>query len=186
MPNKFYIADLHFGHPNIITFLREDGTPERPFQSLEEMEEAIIQNWNGVVQPTDKVYVLGDVVIKRKALTLLNRLNGTKSLVRGNHDVYKIKEYEMYFKTVHTYRVMPGMILSHIPIHPSSVGRYGVNVHGHTHRYSIKDESGVADKRYFCVSADQINFTPIEDAELRNRIAAQYPEWLDRSLASNL
>jgi calcineurin-like phosphoesterase family protein len=178
MNDVFFIADLHLGHGNLINFKQDDGiTPERPFSSIEEMHEVFISNWNGVVKPTDKVYVLGDVVMRRKALELLNRFNGRKSLVRGNHDIFKIEEYLMYFKNVHTQVEKKGIICTHIPIHPNSVDRYGVNVHGHLHRHSLND------KKYFCVSADRINFTPIEFSELTAKIAANYPEWQDRSLA---
>lgn len=173
MSNVFFIADLHLGHGNIINFKQDDGiTPERPFSTLEEMEETLISNWNSVVTPADKVYCLGDVAIKRKSLSLLNRFNGTKSLIRGNHDIFKIEEYLMYFKNVHTQIEKAGFICTHIPIHPESVKRYGVNVHGHLHRHSLNDP------KYFCVSADRINFTPIEYTELTAKIAANYPEWI--------
>lgn len=180
MRNEFYIADLHLGHENLLTFKREDGTPERPFSTLEEMHETFIQNWNSVVTPQDKVYVLGDVVFRRKNLSLLNRFNGTKSLVRGNHDIFKIDDYLMYFKNVHTMVEKRGIICTHVPLHPSAVERWGVNVHGHLHRHSIND------KLYFCVSADRINFTPIEFTELSAKIAANYPEWQDRSSARHM
>lgn len=177
MPNVFLIADLHFGHKNLLTFKKDDGSPERPFSTLEEMEETLIARWNSVVTSADKVYVLGDVALRRTSLSLLNRCNGIKSLIRGNHDIYKIEEYLMYFKNVHTSCEKAGMLLTHIPIHPDSVGRYGVNVHGHLHTRTISDP------RYFCVSADQINFTPIELNDLRAKVAANYPAWRERSLA---
>lgn len=171
MQNIFLIADLHLGHSNILTRLQDEcGKPQRPFASVEEMNETLISNWNAVVTPQDKVYVLGDVVFGRKNLPMLNRLNGTKSLVRGNHDLY-MKDYPMYFKNVHTYVTKAGMILTHIPIHPDCVDRYGVNVHGHLHTRTLNDP------RYFCISAEQVKYTPIEMNELRTRIAAKLPEW---------
>ena len=58
-----------------------------------EMDEEMIKRWNETVRPNDKVYHLGDVVINRKALTTLSRLNGDKVLIRGNHDIFKLEEY---------------------------------------------------------------------------------------------
>lgn len=176
MPNEFYIADLHLGHENLLKFKREDNvTYERPFSSLEEMHETFISNWNKVVSPMDKTYILGDVVFRRKNLVLLDRLNGRKSLVRGNHDIFSIDDYLKYFKNVHTMVEKRGMICTHVPLHPDSVTRWGVNVHGHLHRHAIDDP------RYFCVSADRINFTPIEFSELTKQILVNYPEWMDRN-----
>jgi len=62
----FLISDTHFGHGNILTFKDKSGQPIRPYKTLEEMDEALIDNWNKVVKPTDKIYHLGDVAIPRK------------------------------------------------------------------------------------------------------------------------
>lgn len=81
MPEKFYISDLHFGHKNILRF------DSRPFFTLEEMKEALIENWNKVVKKNDEVYVLGDMFWNNKeAPAILERLKGKKFLVLGNHD----------------------------------------------------------------------------------------------------
>lgn len=83
MPNIFYIADLHFGHANVIQF------DNRPFSSVEEMEEILIMNWNSVVRPGDTCNIIGDFVWGKKDewLRIVRRLNGNKVLVRGNHDL---------------------------------------------------------------------------------------------------
>lgn len=83
-PTIFFTSDLHFGHEGIIKMCN------RPFQSLEEMDETLIKNWNSLVKPKDKVYVLGDFFMyykKPKLREILNRLNGTKILIKGNHDM---------------------------------------------------------------------------------------------------
>lgn len=168
----FFIGDLHIGHENLINFLQEDGiTPERPFSSIDEMHEIFIERWNSKVTPSDKVYVIGDVLFRRKNFPILSRFNGKKSLVRGNHDIYAISDYEKYFKNIHTYVYKPGMIFSHIPLHPDCIGRWGVNVHAHLHRHSLNDP------KYFCVSADRLNFTPISMEELKEEIKKQFPFW---------
>jgi calcineurin-like phosphoesterase family protein len=105
----------------------------------DEMDEFMIAAWNERVRPNDKVYHLGDVVINRKALKTLSRLNGDKVLIRGNHDIFAMTtSIANYFRELRAYHVMNGMILSHIPIHLESIGRFGVNIHGHTHANRVK------------------------------------------------
>lgn len=82
--NTFVTSDLHFGHKAVIEYCN------RPFKSVEEMDETLIKNWNKVVKPIDKVYVLGDFFMyhkKPKLREIMSRLNGTKILVLGNHDM---------------------------------------------------------------------------------------------------
>ena len=79
---NFYIADWHYGHANIIAY------DNRPFTSVAEMNETLIENWNKAVSPGDMVYVLGDMFWCKssEAVPVLEGLNGQKILVRGNHD----------------------------------------------------------------------------------------------------
>jgi calcineurin-like phosphoesterase family protein len=175
MTNTFYISDTHFGHRNIIDFKRNDGTPLRDFKSVEEMDECMVYNWNSTVKPNDTVYHLGDVVINRKSLQILNRLIGRKVLIRGNHDIFKLKDYAEYFEDVRGYKVMPshGIICSHIPIHPSALERWKYNFHGHLHsNHVLKQQDGVLirDEKYVNLSVEQINYTPISFDELRKKL----------------
>jgi calcineurin-like phosphoesterase family protein len=95
----FLTSDLHFFHRNIIQYsnrpyLNENGDPD-----VDAMNEGIVANWNEVVGPKDRVYILGDVAMggKSKAPKLaeyLRRLNGTKYLVPGNHDTYILNSEE--------------------------------------------------------------------------------------------
>ena len=163
MSKTWLIADPHFGHAGVCKFLRDDGSKLRPWDNPEEMDEALVHNWNSVVQPKDRVYVLGDVVINRKALKTLDRLVGRKVLIKGNHDIFRLKDYTPYFEDIRAYVVHKDpdiagvkLILSHIPIHPDSLGRYGRNIHGHLHYRTV------GDPRYICVSVEHINYTPIE------------------------
>ena len=160
MPAIFLVSDTHFGHAGVCRFLREDGTKLRPWDNPEEMDEEMVKRWNETVRPNDKVYHLGDVVINRKALKTLGRLNGEKVLIKGNHDIFKLSDYLPYFKNIRGYHVMNGMILSHIPVHEESIARFGTNIHGHLHYNRVKKE-GIIDPRYFNVSVEQIDFTPI-------------------------
>jgi calcineurin-like phosphoesterase family protein len=178
MANIFLTSDTHFGHAGVCRFLRDDGTKLRPWDDPDEMDEAMIENWNAVVKPKDKVYHLGDVVINRKALKTMSRLNGEKVLIKGNHDIFKLEDYTPYFKDVRGYHVMDGMILSHIPLHVSALYRFGTNIHGHTHsnRVMMADPFGhrpeVIDARYQCVCVEQTGFTPISFEDLKKRIEA--------------
>lgn len=172
MPAVFLTSDTHFGHVGVCRFMRSDGvTKLRPWDDPEEMDEEMIKRWNETVRPKDKVYHLGDVVINRKALKTLERLNGEKVLIKGNHDIFKLEDYTPYFKDIRGYHVMNGMILSHIPLHPSALYRFGTNIHGHTHsnRVTMLDtylSKEVIDPRYYCVCVEQTDFRPIlfEDA----------------------
>jgi len=176
MPSVFLVSDTHFGHAGVCRFTRNDGvTKLRPWDSAEEMDEAMVKAWNERVKPTDKVYHLGDVVINRKALKILSRLNGDKVLIRGNHDIFPDVEYRQYFRELRAYHVMNGMILSHIPIHTDSLARFGTNIHGHLHanrvmtRDFFSDELEI-DTRYHCVCVEQIDFAPILFEDVIKRI----------------
>ena len=166
--NIFFISDSHFAHSNILTFLNQDGSNLRTFESVEHMDEHMVHCWNKTVSPNDKVYHLGDVCMSKKHLPILARLNGEKVLVKGNHDKEKLNEYTKYFKDVRGSHQFDGLIMTHIPIHPASLARWGLNVHGHTHSNSVMrdhttnpSKPQIRDPRYFCVSVEQINYTPI-------------------------
>jgi calcineurin-like phosphoesterase family protein len=176
MPSVFLVSDTHFGHAGVCRFTCDDGvTKIRPWTDPDEMDEAMVKAWNDRVKPTDKVYHLGDVVINRKALNILHRLNGDKVLIRGNHDIFKDEDYRQHFRELRAYHVMNGMILSHIPLHPESLGRFGVNIHGHTHQRRVMKDNGyggqVVDTRYHCVCVEQTpDFAPILFEDVLKRI----------------
>lgn len=88
-----FTSDTHFGHANIIRY------SNRPFASVEDMDEVLIRNWNARVRPDDEIWHLGDLTFRddKGAGALLRRLNGRKHLVWGNHDsqrVRALKEWE--------------------------------------------------------------------------------------------
>lgn len=77
----YFTSDQHYGHRAIITHC------ERPFASVEEMDEEMIARHNAVVQPGDTVVHVGDVVwYSNRAKHYFARLNGTHKLIPGNHD----------------------------------------------------------------------------------------------------
>ena len=182
MPAVFLVSDTHFGHAGVCRFTRDDGSKLRPWTDPDEMDEFMVKAWNETVRPNDKVYHLGDVVINRKALKTLHRLNGDKVLIRGNHDIFRDDEYREFFRELRAYHVMNGMILSHIPLHEASLGRFGVNIHGHLHWQRVKKpvkvdaRDGVTtygtelDVRYHCVCVEQTDYRPILFEDVIKRI----------------
>ena len=186
MATTFLVSDTHFGHVGVCRFTGPDGvTKLRPWDSPEEMDEEMVRRWNERVRPNDKVYHLGDVVINRRALPTMARLNGDKVLIRGNHDIFRDDEYREYFRDLRAYDVLDGMIMSHIPLHPESLGRFGTNIHGHLHAHRVKRMRGINartgeimytdenDVRYHCVCVEQTDFAPISLEEVRERIVAE-------------
>jgi calcineurin-like phosphoesterase family protein len=161
----FVISDTHFGQATAITkWRRPDGDPVRPFASVEEMDEVMVQRWNAVVRHGDTVYHLGDVAMSRPQLKVLRRLNGRKILIRGNHDMCKLRTYAEYFSDVRAMKIYPehGLVLTHIPIHPQSLTeRWRLNIHGHLHLNKVLDADGSPDPRYRCVSVEQVDYTPL-------------------------
>ena len=184
MPSVFLVSDTHFGHAGVCRFTRNDGvTKLRPWDDPSEMDEHLVKVYNERVKPNDKIYFLGDVVINRKALSTLARLNGDKVLIRGNHDIFRDAEYRQYFRELRAYHVMNGLILSHIPIHSDSLGRFGCNIHGHLHANRVMKARGVdartgeilysdeIDPRYHNVSVEQLpDFAPILFEDVIKRI----------------
>jgi calcineurin-like phosphoesterase family protein len=123
----------------------------------------MVQQWNSTVRPCDKVIHLGDVCINKKYLPILNRLNGKKKLVLGNHDLWATSILAEYFYEQKAYRVFDKFIFSHIPVHTGSKGRFLGNIHGHLHDNKVMDEQGNLDQWYLCCCVEQehINYTPI-------------------------
>lgn len=195
MSNRFVTADLHFGHTSAwAKFTRSDGTPLRPFSSTEEMDAALIDRWNARITDNDIVYVLGDVVINKKHLEKCKQLKGRKILVGGNHDPFSTQRFlDVGFEKIMGVEVIKGKyVFTHIPIHPDSVERFVVNVHGHLHAgrvmrtvylndYGGTFSSGLVpytgiDPRYYCCSVEHTDFQPISFDELDQRIAAQWEQ----------
>jgi calcineurin-like phosphoesterase family protein len=186
MSTTFLVSDTHFGHAGVCRFTESDGvTKIRPWTDPDEMDEEMVRRWNERVRPNDKVYHLGDVVINRRSLKTMARLNGDKVLIRGNHDIFRDDEYREYFRELRAYHVLSGMILSHIPLHPDSLGRFGTNIHGHLHSNRVKRMRGFDartgtilysdenDVRYHCVCVEQTDFAPISLEEVKARIVAE-------------
>lgn len=184
-----------FAHRNIIKFTDKEGNicrphPEkgRPFESMEEHDEYLIQEWNKLVNPKDRVYHLGDFCMARKGLQVFNRLNGRIHLIHGNHDIHKLDDYRDFKNITHIGGMVNlpklGWILTHCPVHPNSLEyRWTHNIHGHYHHNivtrnpkgleyisNIFRKSGIPDDRYINVSMEQIGCKPINIDEIKDII----------------
>lgn len=136
MSKNFYISDLHFGHKNIIRY------DNRPFKSVEEMDNTLINNWNRTVSSEDIVYILGDIswYDDDKTVKIFKQLNGIKVLIKGNHDNIKsTSSLSKCFTGVQDYAELylnkkDKVIMSHYPI-PFWNGQFRDTVHlyGHVH-----------------------------------------------------
>lgn len=166
MSNTFIISDTHFGHGNILSFLKQDGTPLRQgFKNIKDHDLELIKRWNSVVNKEDNVYHLGDVGFTNFPYikNIFDALNGTKVLIKGNHDNFKLSQYQQIFKDVRATHVLDKLVLSHVPIHPYSLDRWKGNIHGHLHEHKIPDE------RYINVCVEHINYTPVPFEEIRGK-----------------
>jgi calcineurin-like phosphoesterase family protein len=155
----FLISDTHFSHNNIIRY------EYRPFKDTHEMDEYMIVKWNSTVTENDLVFHLGDVYIgsAKKAGEILNRLNGRKILIIGNHDSFsKTKWRNLGFEPFDQY-IYQDYLLTHKPADESPL-RVAVenellkgNIHGHTH----SKNQHLTRELYKCCCVELIAYTPI-------------------------
>lgn len=159
----FFIADTHFSEENIIRY------ENRPFSSTEAMNEELIANWNKQILATDEVYVLGDFGAHGNEKQILERLNGIKYLVKGNHDTQSNEYYRQAgFQEVYDCTIILEQfwILSHEPLYVNANMPYA-NLFGHVHNSPLfKDYS----KQHFCVSVERIQYMPIAFEEIKKKI----------------
>lgn len=135
MPKKFYIADWHYGHANVI------GFDNRPFLNVEEMNIELIRRWNSVVSAGDLVYILGDMFWCKssEAIPILKQLNGQKILIKGNHDRCNDGEFKKQFVEIAEYLEVEEdgkakVVLCHYPIPCFKNHFYGqYHMYGHVH-----------------------------------------------------
>ncbi|MEA5602409.1 metallophosphoesterase family protein [Nostoc sp. UHCC 0252] len=160
----WFTADTHFGHKKILEYT------ERPFSSIEEMDEALIENWNSKVTADDEVYHLGDVGLcsPQKLKKILERLNGKIYLIRGNHDKAAeackdrfewIKDYyELTIPDSEGYQGRQLIVLLHYAMRVWQASHYGTcHLYGHSHGQLPDDSTSLS----FDVGVDCHNYAPI-------------------------
>lgn len=186
----WFSSDLHLDHANIIKFC------DRPFQDVVEMNNKLRDWHNTFVKPEDHWYNLGDVTLRRGGrvdqewfINEMKRWHGHKRLILGNHDHLPIKTYiEAGFEKIYgTWRGIDGILLSHIPVHPSSMGTGIANVHGHIHN----NQSGafppvmiidrvtqkITYRPYVNICVEVTNYHPITLEQVKDRIAKEKGEY---------
>lgn len=166
----YFTSDLHLGHKNVIQM------QNRPFETVDDMNEALIQNFNSVVHQNDIVYILGDLAFRlreTKCNEFIARLKGTKILIRGNHD----REYDPSlfeeitdFKMIKYEHVTYSMI--HYPMLEWKHSRHnrGVNLHGHIHSNGAYNEENIKQGilRYD-VGVEAHDYKPISLEDIHNK-----------------
>ena len=166
---KYIISDTHFNHMNIIDYCN------RPFKDIDEMNNTIIDNWNKTVKKDDIVYHLGDFFLGSKfdLKDIVDRLNGTIYLIRGNHDRLTVKSYEdcgiIVLKNAPIIMDDYKIVLSHRPLPDTMIKDGYINIHGHIHQNKLEDtyDNILFDKnKHINVSCDMLNFKPILLEEL--------------------
>jgi calcineurin-like phosphoesterase family protein len=168
----------HFNHANILNFTDSNtGLKVRPqFDTVDQMNEYMMDMWNETVAPGDTIYHLGDVVYGDDSQEWMkknwNKLNGSKRLIVGNHDDIKFLSPGGFFKKVYMWRMFPEhrLLLSHVPLHSSSLERGApgqginmLNVHGHIHQNSSPEGP------YYNVSVENIAYTPVNIEDLAEK-----------------
>ena len=152
------ISDLHLGHKNIIKY------SERPYASVNEMNETLVRNIQSVAGADDIIVFGGDIAFMEteKANSLIARCLGYKILIIGNHDFNKGKLRDLDFDEIHlcksvTYKGKE-YALTHYPLDEMPDGL--INIHGHTHNRNT------GHPRHINISCEVINYTPITFQDL--------------------
>ena len=170
MNDIWFISDTHFNHTNILKFTDDKtGVFVRPeFQDLDHMNEMLIKNWNDNVKPQDKVYHLGDVYFgaQDKGDKILERLNGRKRLVLGNHDDPKAYPVMRHFQKIVLWRIFKehDFLVSHMPIIDQEIRKVNFNVHGHVHQHP--DSS----PRHHNICVEKTDYRPLHLDEVVARL----------------
>lgn len=163
-----FTADLHFGHANIIKYC------QRPFECVDEMNEALIRNWNSVVKPMDTVYVPGDFAMGDPR-PYLERLYGDIYLIPGDHDEVS-RWSEDYVLSGIFARWISGqlVVLCHYPMISWSRSHYGSwHIHGHCHEGTLPFYPG----KTMNVGVDLRNFYPVSWPEVVEYMEGQPDNW---------
>lgn len=168
MADIWFISDTHFEHANILKFTGDDGERIRPeFRDVHHMNEQIIENWNSVVKPGDKVWHLGDFAFGNKKIAerIIKRLHGRKRLCVGNHD--QVKEIAPFFEKVVLWRIFKehNFTCTHIPMRLEQLRKTAFNVHGHIHQNMMNDP------RFINVCVEHTDYHPVHLEEVKKIIA---------------
>lgn len=174
MNNIWFTSDQHFSHENIRRLCN------RPFDNVEEMNEALIENYNKAVKKSDTVYMLGDFGFNRETLEIFNRLNGSIVYIFGNHDKKfknKIVEYKnvLYGCDIANIKIGEQKItLCHYPMTSFNCSHYGAwQLYGHHH--GDVSEYVTGKKMNVCVDVNE--YLPVSYDEVIGYMSARDDNW---------
>lgn len=182
-PNKvWFTSDTHFGHSGIIKFC------DRPFKSVDEMNQILIDNWNSIIPPDGIVFHLGDFSWNNNIKNIICNLNGNIVLIKGNHDNQNLKQgaYKFFLEVHNQLQIQVGNSIIYLNHYPFLT--YGgvykeknpiIQCFGHIHMSKYKN-TGTDTPRYefllpsqYDVGVDLNDFKPISYKELKERIDFQ-------------
>lgn len=167
----YFISDMHFGHSNVIRL------NNRPFKTVEEMNQFMINAWNSKVTDEDTVYILGDVSYRSEVdvVKLLKGLKGKKVLIVGNHDKKNLKNpaFRKCFEEICDMKTIilnnVRVVMCHYPLAEwDGYYREAYHVHGHIHNNTgIRAYEIVkSEPRALNAGVDIIGFAPATFEEL--------------------
>jgi calcineurin-like phosphoesterase family protein len=165
----FLISDLHLDHANIIKYCN------RPFRSVSEMNDFIVNTWNKTVGKNDIVYFLGDMAYgrgSRKTRFWLEKLNGNIVFIKGSHD--KSRHIKFYDRLVLNCRGHRFLLIHNPRDAPGDWGDW--IIHGHTHNNSPEYPLVSKKNRTINVSAELLDYKPIQIEDLLKLIGPGLPE----------
>ena len=184
----YFTSDIHFGHKNVIRYCN------RPYKTVLEMNQSIVENWNKKITDGDRVFVVGDVFVCKieEAAQWIKKLNGHKILVKGNHDYGERKMIEAGFDEFYRrscdYTFPDGRkaLLQHFPLPDCLLKEYDLMIHGHIH---ISDR--VIGKKVN-VSCDIWNYEPVSAEEIQqlqigdNSLGQEFEAFVDEDKFINV
>jgi calcineurin-like phosphoesterase family protein len=169
----FFSSDPHYNHANIIKYSK------RPFESVDEMNEAMVTNWNSVVKDNDDVYLLGDLGMDRKIVRYIKRLKGRIHWIVGNHDkkTKRMAEFKSLFVWIKDYHelkiyedgIKQKIVLFHYPIASwNGMHRGSWMIHGHCHANYKPGLPHVTDKgKILDAGVDCHKFYPVSYSQVK-------------------
>lgn len=140
---NYYISDMHFMHKNVTG--EGKNFDNRPYATMKEMHDDMIDKWNKKVTNGDRVFILGDISLHKcneELISLVARLKGSKTLILGNHDNVSDARYRQLFTEIVPYKEITdningknyNLVLSHYPIMMWNGQHRGViHLYGHVH-----------------------------------------------------
>lgn len=166
----WFTADTHFGHKNVIKYCN------RPYETVNQMNNALIENWNNSVEPEDVVFHLGDFAFLQDSTEIINALNGKIYLIPGNHDKQIVGQSNNVFNPpdglTTKFRIMEPLldvdiqvedeklrlVLCHYAMRVWNKSHYGaIHLYGHSHGTLPDDPNSLS----MDVGVDCHNYSPI-------------------------